>query len=140
MKKIITIFSFFLLAIVFFACRNTTVTLLTKKWDCVQVENIIPTATKFLNAKDSTDAEQLKSLLQTLSWTFTNNMRYECALNNRVTVQGKYELLENDKILQCISKETKTRNRYTIKLLTDNELVLSGQVYNTDLVLHFRAH
>lgn len=140
MKKIFTIFPFFIVALVFIACRNKTVTLLTKKWDCVQVENIVPPGTKLLSAKDSANAEKLKSLLQTLSWTFTKHMRYECALNDRVTVQGKYGLLENDKILQCTSKATKTINRYVIRSLTADELVLSGNAENTNLVLHFRSH
>jgi hypothetical protein len=140
MKKIIATFPFLILLPVLIACRNKTVTLLSKQWDCVQVENIIPPGTQLLTAKDSADAEKLKSLLQNLSWTFKNNMRYECAVNGRVTVQGKYGLLENDRVLQCISKTTKTSNRYIIKSLTAGELVLSGNAENTNLVLHFRSH
>ena len=32
------------------SCQNKTVQLLNKKWDCVLVDNIIPSGTKFLSA------------------------------------------------------------------------------------------
>jgi hypothetical protein len=140
MKKLIPLFLFFIALIFFGSCRNKTVILLTKKWDCVQVDNIVPLNTKKLSAKDSTDTEQLKSLLQSINWTFKDRMKYECALNERVTVQGKYELQENDKILICTSKSTNSSNRYIIKTLTADELVLAGNAENTNVVLHFKPH
>ena len=63
------LFLFFVLAI-FSACRNETVVLLSKRWDCMQVDNIVPPNSKMLSAKDSANSEQLKALLQSLNWTF----------------------------------------------------------------------
>ena len=139
MKQIsclIFLFHFLLLV----SCTNKTVQLLTKKWDCVQVDNIVPPNSKMLSAKDSAEAEQLKSLLQSINWTFKNNMRYECAINDRVTVAGKYELLEDDKIIICTSKSKNSINRYIIKSLTPDELVLAGNAENASVVLHFKPH
>lgn len=129
-----------LICSIFSSCRNKTVILLTQKWDCVQVDNIVPPNTKMLTAKDSADAEQVKMLLLTLNWTFKNRMKYECALNDRVTVQGKYELQGNDKILVCTPESKNSINRYIIKTLTADELVLAGNADNTNVVLHFRPH
>jgi hypothetical protein len=140
MKKSIPILLFFFVLIFFSACRNKTVVLLTKKWDCVQVENIVAPNAKMLSAKDSANTEDIKALMQSINWTFKNNMRYECALNERITVQGKYELLENDKIMICTPASEISRNRYIIKSLTADELVLAGNAENTNLVLHFRPH
>ena len=140
MKKIIPLFLFLFVLIFFSACRNKTVVLLAKKWDCVQVDNIIPPNTKMLSAKDSADSEQLKMLLQSINWTFKNNMRYECAINDRITVQGKYELLENDKIMICTPESKISSNRYIIKSLSADELVLGGNAENTNVVLHFKPH
>jgi len=114
--------------------------LLTKKWDCVQVDNIVPPDAKNLTAKDSANAEQVKALLLSLNWTFKDRMKYECALNNRITMQGKYELLENDKLLVCTSESKSSINRYIIKSLTADELVLAGNAENTNVVLHFKPH
>jgi hypothetical protein len=140
MKKIIPLFLSLFGLVFFSSCHNKTVELLAKKWDCVQVDNIVPPNTKMLSAKDSTDSEQLKTLLQSINWTFKNNMSYECAVNERVTVQGKYELLENDKILICTPASENGSNRYIIKSLTADELVLEGNAENTNVVLHFRPH
>jgi hypothetical protein len=140
MKKLIPLFLFFFVLIFFSSCRNKTVVLLTKKWDCVQVENILPINSKMQTAKDSLESEQLKTLLQSINWTFKNNMRYECAINDRVTVQGKYELLDHEKVIVCTSGSTNNINRYVIKSLTTDELVLSGNAENTSIVLHFKPH
>jgi hypothetical protein len=140
MKKLIPLFLLFFVLAFFNSCRNKTVILLTKKWDCVQVDNMVPPNTKKLSAKDSADTEQLKSLLQSINWTFKDRMKYECALNDRVTVQGKYELQGNDKILVCIPESKNSINRYIIKSLTADELVLAGNAENTNVVLHFKPH
>jgi hypothetical protein len=120
------------------SCRNKTVLLLTKKWDCIQVENILPPDNKFQSPQDSANAVQLQSILQSISWTFKNNMKYECSVNSRITVQGKYELLEHDKILILKPESNNNINRYIITLVTENVLVLSSSAQNTKLVLHFR--
>lgn len=128
-------------SLVFFnSCRNKTVVLLTKKWDCVQVDNIVPPDTKFLSAKDSADAEQLKSMMQSISWTFKNRMKYECSISGRVMVQGKYELLEHDKIMVCTSESKNSVNRYVIRSLNENELILNGSAGNANLILHFKPN
>lgn len=140
MKRLFSIFPFVFILLFFSSCRNKTVVLLTKKWDCVQVENIVPPGTKLLSAQDSANAEQLKSVLLSLNWTFKNNMRYECAINNMITVKGKYELLEDDKVMICSSESRNSVNRYIIRSLTENELVLSGNAENTNVVLHFKPN
>lgn len=114
--------------------------LLTKKWDCVQVDNIVPPDTKYLSSKDSADTEQLRSMLQSISWTFKDRMKYECSINGRVMVQGKYELQEHDKIMVCTPESRNSVNRYVIRSLTENELILSGSAENASLVLHFKPN
>jgi hypothetical protein len=140
MKKLITFLLLFFVLILFSSCRNKTVILLTKKWDCVQADNIVPPNTKNLTAKDSANAAQVKSLLLTLNWTFKDRMKYECALNDRVTMQGKYELQGDDKMLVCTSESKNSINRYIIKSLTADELVLAGNAENQNVVLHFKPH
>ena len=137
MKKLI--FLFFVL-IFFGSCRNKTVALLAKKWDCVQVDNIVPPDTKSLTAKDSANLQKLKLVLQSINWIFKKNGLYECAVGDRITVQGKYELLENDKIMICTPESKIISNRYVIKTLTADELVLVGNAENTNVVLHFKAN
>lgn len=140
MKKIIAIAIVFIMLIFFSSCRNKTVQLLTKKWDCVQVENIVPPGTKLQSAEDSANFIQLQSLLQSINWTFKKNMKYECATGNRITVQGRYELIEKDKILICTPESKSTINRYIINALTENDLVLSTNTNNNNLVLHFKPN
>jgi hypothetical protein len=140
MKKIIQLLLLFFVPVFFSSCRNKTVILLTKKWDCVQVDNLVSPNSKNLTAKDSVNAEQVKNLLLTLNWTFKDRMKFECALNNRITMQGKYELQENDKQLICTSESQNSINRYIIKSLTADELVLAGNAENTNVVLHFKPH
>ena len=140
MKKLILIFLLFITLIFFSSCRNKTVQLLTKKWDCVQVNNIVPPGTKFQSPEDSVNAVQLQSVVESINWTFKKNMRYECAINSRVTVQGKYQLLEDDKIIVCTSESKNSINRYIIKSLTEDELVLSSGAQSTSVVLHFKPH
>ena len=140
MKNLIIVSVVFTTLFLFSACRNKTVKLLTKKWDCVQVENILPPGTKFQSAEDSANFVQLQSLLQSLNWTFKKNMKYECAVNNSITVEGKYELLESDKILVCTPESKNNINRYVINLLTENELILKTTGGTTPLVLYFKPH
>lgn len=140
MKKLIPLYFLFFMLIFFSSCHNKTVDLLAKKWDCMQVDNIVPPNTKMLSATDSANSEQLKALLQSINWTFKNNMSYECAVNDRISVQGKYELMEDGKIIICTPASENSSNRYIIKLLTAGELVLAGNAENTNVVLHFKPH
>ncbi len=139
MKRSILLVPILLFVFCLSACRNKTVLLLTKKWDCVQVDNIIPPGTKIVSAKDSADAEQLKIILSSLNWTFKKNMKFECAISDRVTSVGRYELIEQDKIMICTDSKNNI-NRYIIKSISEEELVLSGNAENTNLVMHFRPH
>ena len=140
MKKIIQLIFLFSILIFISACHNKTVDILAKKWDCMQVDNIVPPNSKFLTATDSANLEKLKLVLQSINWTFKTNMSYECAVGDRITVQGKYELLEADKIILCTPESGNSNNRYVIKLLTPDELILTGTAENTNVVLHFKPH
>ena len=140
MKKLRPLSLLFLLLIFCSACHNKTVDLLAKKWDCMQVDNIVPPDTKSLTAKDSANLEKLKIVLQSISWTFKTKGLYECAVGDRITVHGQYELLEKDKIIICTPENEISSNRYVIKTLTADELVLVGNAENTNVVLHFKPH
>lgn len=140
MKRIIPLLFLFPVLIFFSACHNKTVDLLAKKWDCMQVDNIVSPNSKFLTATDSANLEKLKLVLQSINWTFKTNMSYECAVGDRITVQGKYELLENDKFVVCTPESGNNSNRYIIKSLKADELVLAGNAENTNVVLHFKPH
>ena len=62
--KLLKLISLFVVALILLsACRNKTVVLLTKKWDCVQVENILPPDTKFQSPEDSANAIDRKSVV-----------------------------------------------------------------------------
>lgn len=106
----------------------------------MQVENLVPADAKGLTPKDSANAAQVKAMLLTLNWTFKERMNYVCALNDRVMVEGKYELQEDNKILVCTPRSGNSTNRYIIKTLTADELVLAGNAENTNVVLHFKPH
>ncbi|MBK8519763.1 MAG: hypothetical protein IPL54_02375 [Chitinophagaceae bacterium] len=140
MKKIIPLFLLLFVLILFSSCRNKTVILLTKKWDCVQVDNIVPPDTKSLTATDSLNLEKLNLSLQSMSLTFKKNMRYEFAIKEQVTVRGKYELLGDDRILILTRETVNFSTRYIIKTLTADELVLTGNAENQNVVLHFKPH
>jgi len=122
------------------SCQNKSVQLLSKKWDCVHVENLVPKDMQFQSAADSINNRQLQSVLQSLSWTFNNAMEYECAIDSRTTVKGTYEIQDDDKTLVCIPETKNSINVYLINALTENELILSSNINNSRLVLHFRPH
>ena len=140
MNKMGTILIAFIAILLLGACRNKTVELISKKWDCVQVENIVPPDAKFHSSQDSLEAVQLQSLLQSISWIFNNNLTYECKINNTVTVRGSYELNELDKTLVLTPDTRNNINRYFINTLNENELVLTGSAENKKLTLHFMPH
>jgi hypothetical protein len=138
MQKLIPVM--LLISLSFNSCRNKTVVLLNKKWDCVQVENNTAADPKFSTPKDSADAEQLSSILLSLKWTFKDRMKYTCELNGKEVVQGRYELLEDDKVMICTPDSKAGVSRYIIKSLSDNELVLNGTAATANLVLHFKPN
>lgn len=120
------------------SCTNKTVQQLSKKWDCVQIENLQPIDTKFQSPEDSAKAIQVQSALKELNWTFTKDLEYRCSIGERVTTSGTYKLADNDKTLICTS--TNNVNSYTIKALSDQELQLSNTVNGTEITMHFRPH
>ncbi|MBK6634186.1 MAG: hypothetical protein IPG38_07575 [Chitinophagaceae bacterium] len=140
MKRSLPICLFFLLSAIIYSCRNESVHLLTKKWECVQVENIIPPGINITSPEDSVNAIQLQALVRSINWTFKNNMRFECAVGDRITLKGRYELQESDKMLVCISESKNSINRYHISVLSENELVLKSISGYNGLVLHFKPY
>lgn len=137
-------FSFTLLIvftiILFSSCRNKTVVLLSKKWDCVKIENLDLGDPRFQSQQDSLSNIQLQSVLESLNWTFSTNGEYECAVAGNVTINGTYELLDKGKTLVCTPETKNSINRYTINSLTEYSLVLSSATNNSPLVLHFKPH
>ncbi|HQQ99297.1 MAG TPA: hypothetical protein PLA61_00595 [Ferruginibacter sp.] len=120
------------------SCRNETEQLLTRKWDCVKVENLELSDGMHQNPEDSLNTARTIAVLETLSWTFKSNHEYECAAAGRVLTQGTYGLAEDGKMLICTPSTRNNINRYIITVLNENELVLNSGF--PPLVLHFKAH
>lgn len=140
MRKLLFISSTVFAITFFSSCQERSIKLIAKKWDCVKVENILPSDMQIKNAKDSADALELQSMLQSLSWTFSANMEYECAVNGKTTTHGTYGLRDNETILICTPDTKNNINRYIIQTLTEDGLVLSGSATGIPLTLHFRPH
>lgn len=123
------------------SCENKTKKYLVKKWDCVQVENLTPMDKSFISKEDSAIALQMENALKTLSWTFNSDNTYFCTtLGNRVTVQGTYEIAEDDKSIMLISSSKNSTNSYRITSLSDIEMTLTSTATSVPLVLHFSPH
>ena len=120
------------------SCTNKTEQLLTRKWDCVKVENLELAEGGHQSQQDSLTTARIIATLETLSWTFKSNHEYECAAAGRVFTQGTYGLAEDSKVLICTPSTRNNINRYIITVLNENELVLNSGF--PPLVLHFRAH
>lgn len=140
MKKTGVILTIVLGMFFFNSCESKTQQLLTKKWDCIKVENLNIGNERFQSPQDSINTVQVIAALESLNWTFKDDHEYECAMGSRVMVRGNYGLMEDGKILVCTPDTKNSVNRYTIKTLTENDLVLSSYENNTPLVLHFRPH
>jgi len=106
----------------------------------VRVENLLPADQRFQNAQDSTNAIELQNLAGSLSWTFNNDLKYECAVSGNVVVRGTYELMDGEKILVCTPSTKNNINRYIINTLTENDLVLKSTANAAPLVLHFKPN
>ena len=139
MKKAVLLFTGVWAMFIFSSCQNKTVQLLAKKWDCIKVDNLDTPVKGFESLEDSINTVRLHSMLESLSWTFTNSMQYECAVAGRVSVRGTYELTEDEKVLICTPSTGNTVNRYTINTLTEYDLVLSSIANNGPLTLHFKS-
>ena len=46
--------------------------------------------------------------------------------------------MENDKIMVCTPETKNNINSYSIKVLTENELVLKSLTDNSNIILHFK--
>ena len=74
MKLLLTILSFIL--VIFSSCQNKTQQLITKKWDCVKVDNLDPVDTKFQTPEDSAKVAAMEAALKSLSWSFNKDGSY----------------------------------------------------------------
>ena len=135
---------FLAIATIIFAlssCQNKTLHLLTKKWDCVKIENLDPVnAYKFASSDDSTTEVNIEVALKELNWTFNKDLSYQCRIGDKTVTQGTYQIMEDEKTLVCIPHSKNIVNRYSIIDITDDELVLSNQVNTTSIILHFKPH
>lgn len=134
MKTCISIVFLLVLA----SCGNKAVSDLSRRWDCVQIENLQPIDTKFQSREDSLKARQAEAALKELNWTFTKDMEYRCSIGDRVTSSGTYKLADDNKTLICTSANNV--NTYTIKSLSESDLQLGNTVNGTEITLHFRPH
>jgi hypothetical protein len=127
--------------LLFMSCKDKTMNYLVKKWDCVQVENLTPLDKHFISKEDSIVAVKMEAALTTLSWTFNNDHTYYCsAFGDRKTVQGTYEVSDDDKTLILTPLSKNNINAYTITSISDIELTLTSRATTVPLVLHFSPH
>lgn len=136
MKKTVIIAAIILCIPLLYSCKNKTQQLLTKKWDCIKVDNLNLENDRFQNQQDSIDNLKVMTTLESLSWTFKGKHEYECTLAGRVMIKGSYGISEDGTTLICTPETMNSINRYTIRQLTENELVLSSP----PLVLYFKPH
>ncbi|HMU09555.1 MAG TPA: hypothetical protein PKC54_06080 [Ferruginibacter sp.] len=122
----------------FHSCKSKTQQLLSKKWDCIKVDNLDIGTDRFQSPQDSINTVQVIAALESLIWTFKDNHEYECAIAGKVMIKGNYGLTDDEKTLICTPDTKNTINRYTITVLTETDLVLSTG--NPPLVLHFKPH
>jgi hypothetical protein len=123
------------------SCQNKTKKYLVKQWDCTQVENLAPLDKHFISKEDSVVAAKMEAALTTLSWTFNNDNTYYCtAFGNRRTVQGTYEISDDDKTLILTPVSKNNINAYTITSISEIELTLTSRATTVPLVLHFSPH
>jgi hypothetical protein len=58
-------------------------------------------------------------------------------MGNRITVQGTYEIAEDEKTITLTSNSKNTINNYIITSLSDIEMTLTSTATSVPLVLHF---
>jgi len=119
------------------SCQSKTKNFLIKKWDCVQVENISLIDKNFATAQDTAVAMQTEAALKALSWTFNSNNTYQCSVGNRVTVDGTYELTDDEKTITCTSSSKNSINSYTITSISEFQLILTSTGTAVPVILHF---
>lgn len=127
-------------AIILFSCSNKTKSLITKKWDCVQVENVTTTDKVIQTAEDSTIALKIDAALKNLTWTFNSNNTYQCSVGNTITTQGIYKITDDAKTLICTPQSMAVINNYHITAISEEELILTSIGIAVPVVMHFRPH
>ncbi len=130
-------FYFILLVTIITSCQNKTQQLITKKWDCVKVDNLDPVDTKFQTPEDSAKVAAMEAALKSLSWTFNKDGSYTTSAAGRTIVQGTYTINEKEKILTCITNVNNNTNNYTINSITENDMTLSSVVNRKNILLYF---
>ena len=138
MKKLQFLIALFSLLIGFTSCQNKTKKLISKKWDCVKVENLAPVNKNLISQEDSLVTAKLETALQNLSWTFLTNNTYQCTTMGIVTTQGEYALSNDAKELTCTTNNNSIR--YGITLLTEQDLVLQGYTNAVPIIMYFKPH
>lgn len=128
------------LVFIFTSCQNKTKRLITKKWDCVQVENLAPIDKNFINKEDSAIALKIEEALTALNWTFNANNTYQCSVGSKITVQGFYEIKQDNSLLTCTTLNTNAVNNYLISNISETELTLTSTGTAIPLILHFRPN
>jgi hypothetical protein len=121
-----------------FSCRDKTLQLISKKWDCIQVENLEPLDKKISSREDSLVAAKMTHALKNLHWNFKNTMEYECSTGATITAKGSYSFTGDKKSIICTSA-TGNVAVYDIVQLTETELVLKNWMENVNIVLHFKV-
>ena len=139
-KKYYLLLPLFTATLLFYGCQNKTKSFITKKWDCVQVENLAPMSNNAITPQDSAIAMQTEAALKALNWTFSTNNTYQCSIGDRVTTQGTYEISADEKTLTLTPSSKNIINVYGITIVTENELALTSTGTNVPLILHFRPH
>ena len=139
MKK----YSIFLLtgSIIFLlaACQSKSISLLSKKWNYAKIDNVDSVDKKYMAPEDSVNNANTKQAMKLLSWTFNKDNTYKCKVGNRIATSGTYELKDNDKSLEMTPESQMVTTTYIIKMLTENELVLSSSVNNVPVTMYFTA-
>lgn len=140
MKKLSFFFIIAVAALLLVSCQDKNKKMLCKKWDCVKVENLDPPGKTFKSPEDSVAAINMNAALKELNWNFNNDNKYQCSVGSKIMTSGTYELTDEGKTLICISSSKNTTNRYTVTVLTEDEMVLSNNINNVSLIMHFKPH
>ena len=106
----------------------------------MRIDNIDMMDRRPLTADDSAEEVNLRSAMQLLNWTFRKDKTYQCAVGNRVATEGQYAVSGDDSTLTMMPSSKSGIKTYTIKTLTEDELVLRGIMSDAMLSIHFKAH
>ncbi|MEI8059146.1 MAG: DUF4923 family protein [Ferruginibacter sp.] len=122
------------------SCENKYKKLISKKWDCVKIENLASVDENLFNAQDSAAALKIKDALNSLVWTFNSDNTYSCSIGIGSTVKGIYQISSNENLLTLTLVSENNINIYLINNLTETELTLTSRGTQLPLIMHFRPH